>query len=80
MASESLRERYVSILVDRLNETAYPSAPMMDRIEAAIVDRGTAEQYLSVLLERVAQDRYPSPTMLERLNGLIATFERASTS
>jgi hypothetical protein len=76
MANQSLSDRYVSMLMDRLRETSYPSPPMLDRIEAAITDRQVAEAYVSALLDRIEQERFPSPTMLDRLRGLIAVCER----
>lgn len=77
MPAEELRNRYVGLLLDRFSATRYPSAPMMDRIEAAVTDRRTAEEYVSRLLEAVEGDRFPSPTMLERANRLIARLEAA---
>jgi hypothetical protein len=69
----------VGILLDRVTDTRYPSAPMLDRVEAAIVDVDMAEDYVERLLETVEQDRYPSPQMLDRLNKLISVLEAAGS-
>jgi hypothetical protein len=61
MANNSLRERYFSLLMERLEETSYPSVPMMDQFEAGITDLETAQTYVSALLDRVEEARYPSP-------------------
>lgn len=79
MPAEDLRSRYVGILLDRVTDTRYPSAPMLDRVEAAIVDVDMAEDYVERLLETVEQDRYPSPQMLDRLNKLISVLEAAGS-
>lgn len=73
--ADSLRARYVELLIDRFSETRYPSAPMLDRIEAAITTREQGETYVEKLLDRIDEDTYPSPEMLARLNRLIATVE-----
>lgn len=77
MPAEELRSRYVGMLLDRVAETRYPSAPMLDRVEAAIVDADMAEEYVKRLLDTIEQDRYTSPQMLERVNRLIAMLELA---
>jgi hypothetical protein len=70
--ADELRSRYVGPLLERLSDTRYPSATMMDRIEAAITDRAAAEDYVNRLLDIIDQDQYPSPSMLDRVNRLIA--------
>lgn len=73
--ASSLRSRYVALLIDRLTQTRYPSAPMLDRIESAITSRDQGEEYIEKLLDRIDEDTYPSPEMLARVNRLIATVE-----
>lgn len=75
MRADELRKRYVSMLLDQMSEARYPSAPMLDRIEAVLNDPDSAEDYVSRLLETTEQDRYPSPMILERLNRLIVSLE-----
>lgn len=79
MPAEDLRSRYVGILLDRVADARYPSAPMLDRVEAAIVDAPSAEDYIERLLDTIEQDRYPSPQMLERVNRLISIMEAAGS-
>jgi hypothetical protein len=76
--ADQLRSRYVSMLLDQLSETRYPSSPMLDRIEAALTDPHAAEDYVGRLLGTAEQDRYPSPVMLQRLDRLIAKLESLS--
>ncbi len=78
MPAETLRDRYLQLLLDGLSETRYPSAPMLDRIEAAITDREQAEAYVGRLLDLMEQDSYPSPEMLGRVRNLIAIVESAA--
>lgn len=78
MPAESLRSRYVALLLDRLSEARYPSAPMLERIEAAIGDRDQAVNYVSELLDKIEEETYPSPQMLSRLETLISIVEAKS--
>ncbi len=75
MASD-LRRRSLQILMDRVAAERYPSTSMLDRVEAAVVDRQTAEEYVGLLLDGVESARYPSPTMLDRIQGLIDALDR----
>lgn len=74
MPADELRARYLEILLDRLAEARYPSASMLDRIEAAVGDRRTAEAYVGSLLDHMAQDRFPSPSMVDRVQRLLAVL------
>ncbi len=76
--AESLRARYIGLLLERLSDTRYPSAPILDRIEAAITDRDQAEAYVGQLLGLIEQDSYPSPEMLGRIHNLVAIIESAA--
>lgn len=73
--ADTIRDRYLGVLLQQLTGCRYPSPTMLDRIEQAIGDRESAEVYVSELLEGVAQDRFPSPQMLDRLSGLIDALE-----
>jgi hypothetical protein len=74
MPVDELRARFVEILLDRLADAHYPSAAMLDRVEAAISDRQTAEAYVRSLLDHMAKDRFPSPPMIDRVRRLLAVL------
>jgi hypothetical protein len=71
-----LRHRSVRVLLDRIAADRYPSTTMLDRVEAAVTDRGTAEEYVGLLLDAIERDRCPSPTMLDRVQRLIDALDR----
>lgn len=74
MRAEDLRRRYENVLISRLRETKYPSATMLDQIEASITDRKAAEEYVNELINRLEGDRYPSPPMVARVRTLLAVL------
>ena len=75
MATSDLRRAYFEILMGQVRSGQYPSPTMMDRLEKAIRDRGSADEYAQLLLDTVSEDRFPSPQMLERVNYAINALE-----
>jgi hypothetical protein len=53
-------------LIDKIRRDRFPSATMMNIVEAGMSDRQFGE-YLGVLLDKVADEQFPSPDMLRRL-------------
>ena len=61
-----LRADLVEYLLDRVRTDKYPSAMMLDMLEATA--RGPQrEEFVDILLEKVTADRFPSIPMLERI-------------
>ena len=59
-------DRYMRILLDRIQESRYPSGELMDRVEI-LLDREHVDDYLEILFEKVEADRYPSKQLLDRI-------------
>jgi hypothetical protein len=73
-----LHDRLTDALLEKLDETRYPSADMLDRIERTIADRDRAEAYVERLIEHIEADRFPSPTMIERVGRLVSVLDRTA--
>jgi hypothetical protein len=69
VASE-MSERFFDFLIERLRAPNFPSAHMMNRVEAAIEDQEQLREYLEVLFEKVEDAEYPSQDMLNRIQRL----------
>jgi hypothetical protein len=52
------------VLLDRINESKYPSGQLMDRVEI-LLDRDHVDEYAGILFEKVEQDRFPSLQLLD---------------
>jgi hypothetical protein len=59
-------DRYMQILLDRIEESHFPSGELMDRVEI-LLDADHVDQYLEILFEKVEGDRYPSKQLLDRI-------------
>lgn len=79
MASSSLQDMYVSLLLERVRQERFPSPEHLDRIEAAVRRPEQLREYLDLLFERVAMTRYPSAAMLDRIQRLAALQQNAGT-
>jgi hypothetical protein len=64
---QTLRQRYVQLLLDRVREDPYPSTSYMDMLEASVNDPDQLVEYLEALLEKVESTRFPSLSMLNRI-------------
>jgi hypothetical protein len=69
MASD-LRRRYADLLMTKVEETNYPSAELMNRVESTLADREQAEQYARILFQKVDESQYPSLQLLDRVERL----------
>ena len=67
MADQSLRERYVQILLDRIRAEPYPSLAQMDLLEATVTSPQQLAEYLEALMEKVESTRFPSLTLMRRI-------------
>ncbi|PZF83892.1 hypothetical protein [Jiangella anatolica] len=68
---EAIRKAVVEALMRKVAADQYPSATMLDYIEALLTDDDVAD-YVALLIERVDEDYYPSIPMLQRLLRLAA--------
>jgi hypothetical protein len=67
VAEQTLRERYVQILLDRIRAEPYPSYTQMDLLEATVTSPDQLAEYLEALMEKVETTRFPSLTMMRRI-------------
>lgn len=59
-------DRYMRVLLDKINQDKYPSGELMDRVEI-VLDREHVDEYLDLLFRKVEECRYPSKQLLDRI-------------
>ena len=74
MNAQALRRRIVTMLLDKIEDTRFPSKPMLDRTEAALATPDDVEKYAEILLDKVEDTRFPSPELMGRLDRLVAAL------
>jgi hypothetical protein len=72
VADQTLRERFVQLLLDRIRAEPYPSLAQMDLLEATVRSPDQLVEYLEALMDKVEETRFPSLTMLRRIQRIAA--------
>jgi hypothetical protein len=76
MIGLSIRELYVSMLLERVRQEQFPSTEYLNRIEGSLSTPEQLEAYLEVLFEKVEGLRFPSLAMLDRIERIAAMLPR----
>jgi hypothetical protein len=76
MNEQTIQERYVQLLLDRIREVQYPSPTYMDMLEATIRHPDHLVEYMETLLEKVEDTRFPSLSMLSRIQRIASALPR----
>jgi hypothetical protein len=76
VAATAERQQVTKDLLDQIEETRFPSAGQLDRIERLITTRDELEHYIAILIERLEETRFPAAHMLDRLERLLRVAER----
>ena len=66
-ASQTPKDWYIELLMEKVRDDEYPSSDLMDRIEGAVHSRAQAEEYVGLLMEKVEASQYPSKELLDRI-------------
>jgi hypothetical protein len=72
VADQTIQERFVDLLLERVKADPYPSRLHMDMLEATIRQPDQLVEYLDALMDKVERTRFPSHTMLERIHRILA--------
>jgi HEPN domain-containing protein len=80
MDAPALRRRIVEALLDKVEETRFPSVTMLNRVEASLGTPEEIAEYAEILVKKVEKSRYPSTEMLNRLDQLASQLPVAQTS
>jgi hypothetical protein len=77
VAALAERQQLTAILLDEIEETAFPSTSLMDRVERLISTREELEDYLDLLLQKVERTIAPHRPLLDRIERLLSVLQRA---
>jgi hypothetical protein len=76
VAATAEQQRLTGLLLDELEEKAFPSAGQLDRIERLISTRDEMEDYIAILTQKVEGKRFPDRQLLDRLERLVSLLKR----
>ena len=76
MAATAEQRQLTEMLLDDVQQTGFPRAAELDRIERLISTREELEDYIAILVQKVEETRFPGNQMLDRLERLIQVLQR----
>jgi hypothetical protein len=76
LAATSEQQQLTEFLLQEIQETAFPSAPQLDRVERLISTREELELYIACLTEKVEATSFPPRPLLDRLERLLRVARR----
>lgn len=76
MAATAEQQRATEILLQQIQEAAFPSGPQLDRVEGLISTPDELKLYIAVLTEKVEETSYPPRALLDRLERLLRVLRR----
>lgn len=76
MAATAERQQLTGVLLDDVQQTSFPSAAQLDRIERLISSRDELEDYIAILAQKVQGKMFPHSELLDRLERLLRVLQR----
>jgi len=71
MDGNELQQQYIEKLLDRITETQYPSAELLDRAENLAFTPEQAERLVRYLIDQVDACQYPSHHLMDRVERIL---------
>jgi hypothetical protein len=75
MPDRSPRERFLEVLLSKVDQDHYPSTSQMDMLERNL-DRRELAAYVDVLADKIEEDQFPSVPMMQRIERLLGQLPR----
>jgi hypothetical protein len=67
MDGVKLRSRIVDSLMEKVEDTRFPSSELLDRVENAIRTEDELSEYAEILVKKLENTRFPSKELFNRL-------------
>ena len=76
MPAPAEQQQLTEALLDHIQESAFPAAAQLDRVERLISTRDELETYIAILMQRVEASNYPPTALVDRLQRLLRVLKR----
>ena len=74
MDGQALRRRYIETMLEKIDDTMFPSNDLLDRLEATLVNEDELAEYGEILVKKVEDTKFPSTDLLRRLEAIVSRF------
>jgi hypothetical protein len=71
---QALRRRYIDTMLEKIDETMFPSNDLLDRVEATLANEDELTEYCEILVKKVEDTQFPSGDLLRRLQAIVSRF------
>jgi hypothetical protein len=71
---QALRRKYIETMLERADDSRFPSNDLLDRIEATLVTEDELAEYGDILVKKLDGTQFPSGDLLRRLEALVSRF------
>lgn len=72
------QQRYLDLLMERVQADRFPSHQLLDRIEAALWTPDQVYAYVDLLIEKIDESWYPSGQLMNRVQRMLAMVAAAA--
>jgi hypothetical protein len=72
VADQTIQQRFVQLLLEKVRTDPFPSLEHMNLLEATVRDPDQFVEYMEALMDKVENTRFPSLELLRRIQRLAA--------
>jgi hypothetical protein len=72
VADQTIQQRFVQLLLEKVRTDPFPSLEHMDLLEATVRDPDQLVEYMDALMDKVENTRFPSLQLLRRIQRIAA--------
>jgi hypothetical protein len=72
VADQTIQQRFVQLLLDKVRSDPFPSPEHMNLLEATVRDPDQLVEYMEALMDKVENTRFPSLQLLRRIQRIAA--------
>jgi hypothetical protein len=72
VADQTIQQRFVQLLLDKVRSDPFPSHEHMNLLEATVRDPDQLVEYMEALMDNVESTRFPSLQLLRRIQRIAA--------
>jgi hypothetical protein len=76
VAAPAEQQQLTQALLGHIQESAFPAAAQLDRVEQLISTRDELETYIAILTQRVEASNYPPSSLVDRIQRLLRVLKR----
>ena len=78
MDGPALRRKILEAMLDKLEDTRFPSTMTLDGIQSSLSTEDELAAYAGILVDKLEDTRFPSTELYRRVDGIVARLPAES--